>query len=199
MKRKRILLDVHEVLLHLARPVLNCLYRLYNIRLHVEEIINYDMSPHISQNALHQIFLDSKMWDECYPIAGAESFLRQLMEIRDKHNIGLDIATQISPVGWKEGIEGTLSNLMTMELLYYDFDSGPSIIITPDKKRIIKPTDIVIDDCPDNLNHALSIGAFPVCIKRTWNRPESKPAWNGPRYNYDGSVIAIEKELNSNG
>lgn|SRR3990167_2886714 len=49
-------------------------------------------------------------------------------------------------------------------------DKWSGVYTGPDKKFLIEPDDLVIDDSPETINHVLSIGAESWTLKWPWNR-----------------------------
>lgn len=63
------------------------------------------------------------------------------------------------------------------------------------KKDLFRSGDIIVDDCPMNLIYAALVGAHPICIAQPWNQMISKPAWEGPRYDYLMAARRIQEIL----
>jgi len=150
------------------------------------DVKNWDCSPAVeNQDKMFGLFRAPGFWPLlCKPYEGMVDFIVPLANACDDNLVILsNISSPQEAAGKVEWVGKYLRGCESR------------LCLSLDKTRIFRPGDVVIDDSPAVLNYARKVGAVPICISRPWNQPTSKPAWDGPRFDYRSAPGAVEAAL----
>jgi 5'(3')-deoxyribonucleotidase len=178
--------DIDGVLNNLVEETLN----LYNSRsgknIQVSDITSYNFSdclPREDAEGIISLFKEKCLWDSLKPVQGSQKILKQL--IKKGHQIYLATATNPINFSWK----------IDWLKRYFPFIPEDNIIRIMDKSLL--KTDILVDDCLDNL---ISSSAERITLNYPWNQNELKDYAYGIRRAYSWNDIVniinnIAKEM----
>jgi 5'(3')-deoxyribonucleotidase len=181
-----IVCDIDNLINNLAEKTIE----IYNSRndknIQISDIISYNFYDCLSKedaDGIVSLFKNKSLWDSLKPLEGSQNGLKQL--IKKGHKVYLATATDPINFEWK----------IAWLKQYFPFIPEDNVIRIMDKSLL--KTDVLIDDCLDNLINNL---AERVVLDYSWNHNELKDYAYSIRRAYCRSDIVniinnIEKEM----
>lgn len=192
--RRRIHLDLDGAVIDTVSSVLRVIDAEDGTGTSAGMVLNWDFSPALlSPRRAYRAFKEraADVWGEARPYPGAAAFYRRLREMAQRAGVPLLLTTSLSSLESGE-LEAKIG---WVGLHLGRSEIGRLVFCNGNKADLFGAEDVVIEDSPKVLAAARAAGAAAIGIARGWNRAESNPPWDGGRYDYDGALEAVGREI----